>query len=107
MKQAIEFIFDNVHIIIAVATFLIVLFFVFFGNRFCVRHFCFKPRIFVSPEFTFIHCEKCVAEDENPKVKCSCGWKGRFLDLEEYTYWDDTITVWHCPKCEKEIKAPL
>jgi hypothetical protein len=70
----------------------------------CWKHFRRKRLKPYAPYDGQRFCSKCLEEEANPKVICSCGWKGRFLELMEYAYSEDTMFIYHCPDCEKEIK---
>lgn len=71
---------------------------------FCFRHFHLKTLKPYAPYDGERFCEQCLQEEMNPSVTCSCGWKGKYLELVEYSYNDDTCSVFHCPDCEKEVQ---
>ncbi len=92
-----EFIFFAIAAVILVIAFFLI-----------KRHYCFKHGKLKGLKPYFPHdkerfCEDCLNDVMNPKVVCSCGWKGQYLELEEYSYDDDLCSVFLCPDCEKEV----
>ena len=76
----------------------------YFVRSVCWKHFRWKRLKPYEPFDGSRFCSKCLEREANPKIRCSCGWKGRFLDLLEYSFNEDTKMIYHCPDCEKEIK---
>lgn len=74
-------------------------------NIFCLKHFRFKDLKAYHPYDKRMYCTSCINDEANPKVKHGCGFSGRFSDLQEYSFNDDTIYRYYCPKCEKPISV--
>jgi hypothetical protein len=92
-----ELIFYSIAVVILVIVFFLI-----------KHHYCFKhvQRKRLKPYFPHDNerfCEACLNDVMNPKVTCSCGWKGQYNELEEYSYADDLCSVFLCPDCEKEV----
>lgn len=75
-----------------------------FSGAFCFRHFRFKARHEVGESAYFLECRTCESQRSNPKVRCTCGWNGCADDLHEYSFNEDTVYKYYCPRCDKEIK---
>lgn len=56
-----------------------------------------------------LYCEQCRAESTNPKMKCSCGWKGRLSECSWEVVSTDVencfeeFVAHYCPDCKKGI----
>lgn len=84
---------------------------VFFGvlsvivdKNFCFLHWCYKDLKAFDPKDARCFCSKCIEDTMNPKLKCSCGWKGRLEDCEEHTVDQDRVHHYSCPDCEIEVR---
>lgn len=73
-------------------------------KKFCFVHFRLKDFRAYHPFDTTMYCSTCIQQEMNPKVTCACGFTGRFVDLDEHSFNEDTLMKYYCPNCDKEIK---
>lgn len=76
----------------------------YYQKRFCYHHWCAKDlrasKHSLDPTERF--CSLCVEEAMNPKVKCPCGWKGKFHEMKPAQEVEGFVD-YYCPQCEKKI----
>lgn len=75
-------------------------------NHFCFRHWKFRNVQFLPVEYDDTkNCPECLHDQEDPKVFCmNCHWRGRFSELDDYSFNDDMNYRYFCPKCECEYE---